>query len=89
MIFLKFIISLVFTCGFAILIVQIDEKRNDILGNHKLSHAMFVLEVFVGAFGVIALLVAVFLLVLCVLVTLAMFAPEIFTHEVYEALMSM
>ena len=89
MIFLKFIISLLFTCGFAILTVQINEKRNDILGNHKLSHVIFVLEVFVGAFGVIALLVAVFLLVLCALATLAMFAPALFTNEVYEALMSM
>lgn len=89
MIFLKFIISLLFSCGFAILVTRIDEKRNDILGNHKLSHVMFVLEVFVGAFGVIALLVAVFLLVLCALAILAMFAPQIFTNEVYEALMSM
>ena len=87
MIFAKLIVGIAVTIGLVFFTMWIDDRRENILGHHMLCRVIFLLEILVAALALLAGIITFFLLIVCALTVTATIIPQIFSHELYEALM--
>ena len=89
MIFAKLIVGMAVTVGLVFFTMWIDDRRDNILGRHMLCRVIFLLEILVAALALLAGIITFILLIVCALSVTAMIIPQVFNHELYEALMSL